>query len=157
MTLFDAKRLLGLGALYRLAEAGLAFVVTSRNVAALAASAAPATLTVGAPAEYAGTYPLDPSALADGPVALRAPGIVGTPRVGRALDARPALWAHDGGRAEPVRGWRWQRDGAEIAGATGPAYLVQPGDAGRLLRVVETAADAGGSAQAISPSVLIQA
>lgn len=157
METIDAKTLLGAYPAYLAGQATLTLSRTARNTALLSAAAAPATLTVLAPAAYAGTYPLPVDALGGGPVALRPPQVVGTPQAGTPIEARPALWAHDGAAAEPARSWRWQSNGVDIPGAEGTAFIPTAAEAGTLLRVLETAEGAHGTAEAASATVLVAA
>ena len=157
MRTIDAKDLLGAYPTYALGQPALSFVRTARNTALLSAAAAPVSLTVAAPAEYAGTYPLPVDALGGGPVALRPPEVVGTGAVGAPLEARPALWAYDGATAEPARSWQWQSDGADIAGATSTTFTPGAAEAGSLVRVVETISGANGIVSSASAALAVSA
>jgi len=157
METIDGKKLLGARSFHATAQAGLSFATTARNRAILSAGDAALSVTVLAPAEYAGTYPLDPVALATGPVALRPPELAGDAAQGVPLTARPALWAHDGAVAEPSRGWRWQRDGVDIPGATDATFTPAETEAGAQLRVVETVTGAGAAVSVASAPVLVAA
>jgi hypothetical protein len=129
--------------------------VASDGIAILSATSADLLLSVVEPAAYAGAYALSPPALADGPVALRAPEVDGSPTDGSALQARPALWAYDGAASEPVRSWQWQSDGADIAGATTQSLVPGPDEAGTNVRVVETVAGVNGTRISASAEVAI--
>lgn len=155
METIDAKKLLGGSSYLLMGQAGLSFAVTTRNTALLSAGDAPLLVTVLAPLAYAGTYPLDPAALASGPVFLRPPELAGQPVVDAPLEVRPALWAYDGAAMEPPRAWQWQSDGVDIPGATGTVFTPQPDHAGTLLRVVETVTGAGGAATVASASATV--
>jgi len=61
---------------------------------------------------------------------IGAPRIAGTARVGNVV--HPTGWGWTG---STTVGFRWLRDGVAIAGATAPAYTVQPADVGRRLSV----------------------
>jgi len=81
-----------------------------------------------------------------------APAILGTPQVGQILAATTGSWAN----APTSFAYRWQRcdavgeSCADIAGATGPSYTLTAADAGATIRVAVTAANAVGSATAVS-------
>ena len=75
------------------------------------------TLTVTR-ADYAGTYAIDPAALARGPVCLVPPTL--PPAAGGApLRARPGLWAYDPTLGGLVIQRRWLADGAVLQGESG--------------------------------------
>ena len=93
-----------------------------------------------------------------------APGIVGEPAVGELLAVRGATWI-----AVPAAdsAYQWLRCTAKedtaigtactaIPGATGETYVPVIADAGRWLRVRETATNTAGSATSTSPSTLQQ-
>ena len=87
------------------------------------------------------------------PVNVRPPSISGTPTVGRTLTAAPGTWS---GTAPIGYAYQWQRCGAActaIAGATTRTYRVTSTDRGAHLRVLVTATNAKGSAQAVSSQV----
>jgi hypothetical protein len=69
-------------------------------------------ITVEAPADYAGTYTIDMTALAAAPQLLRAaPAPTGTQALGETLTGRPALWAiADGETIDIERRW-WKGNG----------------------------------------------
>lgn len=117
----------------------------------VAAETGPIDLTVDAPASLAGAYGFDTADLSGGPVVLSPPGIDGVVAAGETLTAVPALWAATPGGAVVTRQWRLA--GADIAGASAATYVVQPGDVGPGLDLVETLSDAGGSRSAISATV----
>jgi hypothetical protein len=99
------------------------------------------TITVAAPAEYAGDYTVRTADLADGPVNLVPPQISGSPRAGATLEALPGLWAIDETTTSFDVARQWMRDATPISGATGASYVVDgASDAGCALSVVETAA-----------------
>jgi hypothetical protein len=60
-----------------------------------------------------------------------APTITGAPTVGATLTAVPGVW----GPGTVSLTYQWLRDGAAIEGATGPARVVEPDDAGSSLSV----------------------
>lgn len=99
--------------------------------------------------------PVSPTAPAPAPPAApaneTAPLLTGTARPGHTLSASPGTWT---GAAPIFFGYQWQRcasgGGAcqNIAGATGSAYPVTAGDVGSAFRVVVTASNGAGSADA---------
>lgn len=99
---------------------------------------------------YRGSYGIDPAVLADGPVSLVPPAIVGLAEIGQVLTVKPGLWGHDGTLAAPVLAWQWLRDGTAIAGATGKDYVPTSTDQGTAISVAETAQDAHGTGRAVS-------
>lgn len=86
------------------------------------------------------------------PIALAAPTLTGTPRVGQQLTATSGQW--DGGPT--THGYRWLRCNADggacagIAGADEAAYTPTSADAYHRLRVEVTAANGSGAAIAAS-------
>jgi hypothetical protein len=71
------------------------------------------------------------------------PTIAGTARVGYVLTARPGTWGPAG-----TLSYRWLRNGALIAGATGAGYRLTAADHGRRIAVRVTASRAGWTAAA---------
>ncbi|WP_141007124.1 carboxypeptidase regulatory-like domain-containing protein [Nocardioides humi] len=67
------------------------------------------------------------------------PVVTGAPRVGETLTTDDGTWDLD----DVDLGYQWQRDGEEIAGATGSTYLLVPADAQAAISVVVTAGKAG--------------
>ncbi|MFV0434559.1 MAG: carboxypeptidase regulatory-like domain-containing protein [Leucobacter sp.] len=67
------------------------------------------------------------------------PTISGTPKVGRKLSAKTAGW----GPAGVKLSYRWQRDGKNISGATGPSYTLEAADRGKKIAVRVTGRLAG--------------
>ncbi|TPW74671.1 S8 family serine peptidase [Schumannella soli] len=67
------------------------------------------------------------------------PAIAGTPAVGAKLTADPGSWDVDG----LTFAYQWQKDGADIAGATKSVYTPTKKDAGASLAVVVTASKEG--------------
>jgi hypothetical protein len=86
------------------------------------------------------------------PASTGAPSISGVPVVGQTLTANPGTWTG----TSPSYAYEWQRCSAAgtacaaIAGPTGAAYTVAAADAAKTLRVVVTAFNGAGSAQAAS-------
>lgn len=109
-------------------------------------------ITVTTPAEFAGTYQIDTGSLAGGPVNLVPPTVTGTVAQGQALTADPGLWVHDAAGA-PAQSLQWLSGGADIPGATGNTYIVQPGDIGPGMSVRETQTDSFGQRSVTSAVV----
>lgn len=72
---------------------------------------------------------VDPGAAA--PVAVEAPSISGTPKIGRTLTADPGTWDP----AEVTVAYQWLRNGEPIEGATSDRYRVTRDDQGAALSV----------------------
>lgn len=92
------------------------------------------------------------------PAGLSAPGITGTPTQGQTLTAGPGTWTN----SPSAFSYQWEdcplSGGAcaPIAGAASSTYKLQNADAGGTVRVVVTAANAGGSAsQTSAPTAAI--
>lgn len=83
------------------------------------------------------------------PVNTAVPTISGTTTQGQTLTATPGTWT---GFPTPTVTRVWQRNGTDIAGATGLTYLLQAADAGAVIRVKETAVNASGTVVAYSSS-----
>lgn len=104
------------------------------------------------------SFPVPADALAQAqinlPPRVSSPGILsGTPEVGRTLTY--SVGAATDGDGDPVRlSWRWLRDGAPIAGATGATYVVQRADRGRSISVELTASDDEEIDRVSTPSIL---
>ena len=110
-------------------------------------------IVVTEPADFAGTYQVDPLDLLIGPVNLVPPLIEGSAAVGQSLSVRHGLWIHDLA-AEPVsQSWQWRRAGADIPGATGTSYVMQATDEGQGITAVESWTDAYGARSATSAAV----
>lgn len=121
------------------------------NTFEVTAGAGPITITVTAPAGFAGSYAADLADLAGGPINLAPPVVSGALEVGAVLSAADGLWIFDASAGTPTQSWQWQRGGVDIPGATGPTYTVQVGDTG--IRAVETLTDAGGGRAAASAAL----
>lgn len=81
------------------------------------------------------------------------PAISGTAQEGEELTAYPGVWAPFASFS-----YQWQRDGVDIAGATGQTYALVGADVGAAISVVVTATNTGGSASAESaPTVAVVA
>ncbi|MEM8740671.1 MAG: putative Ig domain-containing protein [Pseudomonadota bacterium] len=90
------------------------------------------------------------------PFLLSPPAISGSGEVGTQISGTTGVW-----QAGPGLGfaWAWQRDGLDIAGASGVGSTVAPyvttqADAGRPLRLRITAIDVGGSITAYSATLI---
>ena len=101
-------------------------------------------ITITDPAAFAGAYQVDTNALLSGPVNLVPPTITGTVAVGETLTASQGLWVYDLSAGAPVQSWQWQRAGSAIAGATQTTYVVQSGDIGTGVSVLEIQNDTSG-------------
>ncbi|MBO1900567.1 fibronectin type III domain-containing protein [Leucobacter weissii] len=85
----------------------------------------------------------------DDPVSLAntdLPEVLGSAKVGAALQADRGAWNESG----LSFAYQWLRDGAEIQGATGRSYEVQPADQGSVLSVRVTASKDGAEVSAES-------
>jgi hypothetical protein len=87
------------------------------------------------------------------PVNTAAPSITGSPVVSATLTGSIGSWTGAVSYA-----WAWQRNGSDIAGASGTGttvtgYTVQLADVGQALRLRVTATNAGGSTAAFSSAV----
>jgi hypothetical protein len=101
--------------------------------------------------QVAGQTPPPPAPSA--PANTQAPSISGTPTVGRTLAAAPGTWS---GTAPIGYAYQWQRCAAActaIARATTSTYKVTSTDRRARLRVLVTASNAAGRAQAVSSQV----
>jgi hypothetical protein len=86
------------------------------------------------------------------PLPVTAPALAGTPQQGQTLTATAGTWGNT-----PQLSYQWQSCDAagacvDVAGATGQSYVVGAADAGKTLRVVETATNRFGTATAQSTS-----
>jgi len=89
----------------------------------------------------------------DAPVNTAPPTISGTAVVGQTLTAEPGTWSVDG----LVFAYQWQRDGADIPGATHATYRVANADQGASITVVVTTSkDSLPSATATSAAVVVK-
>ncbi|HEX5617208.1 MAG TPA: hypothetical protein VFX51_02240, partial [Solirubrobacteraceae bacterium] len=75
-----------------------------------------------------------------------APSVSGAAKLGATLTAAAGDWTPAGADYA----YAWQRDGTDIAGATGLTYTLQAADVGRTVRVKVTATNVDGSAVATS-------
>lgn len=125
------------------------------------------SITVAGGGTFDGSYVVfqDGTALIDAHLtgvagrALVIQGTTGVAEVGQTLAAGAHLVLH-AQTAEPAVALRWQRNGVDIAGATGPTYTLTPADAGTDVRPTFTLTSAGltsvtetGSAVAVAGAV----
>jgi hypothetical protein len=96
------------------------------------------------------------------PFDVAAPSVSGTPTVGSLLSCSSGSWTGEPELTLSV-GWpltapfsyQWLRDGAPIAGATSPAYIVQAADVGHALVCEVTATNVAGRTSARSAAVAV--
>ncbi len=81
------------------------------------------------------------------PAVTSAPTVSGSAAVGQTLSVSDGSWS---GTQPIAYAIQWQREGANIAGATGPAYKLVAGDAGHRIDVAVTASNPLGSNSATS-------
>jgi hypothetical protein len=86
------------------------------------------------------------------PHLLLTPVLVGAGKIGRDALVVPGLW---GGEPAPALALQWCRDGAEIPGATGPAYVPGPGDDLTGLTCRVTATSLAGIVTATTPALAV--
>ncbi len=130
------------GASYHLASADVGHTV--RVIVRGSNSAGSAEATSNPTAEV--TAPKTP------PTNSKPPLLSGTPEVGQKLTSSTGTWT-----GEPTSyGYQWQqceasgKNCANISGATGSSYVLASRDLGHTVRVVVTASNSGGSAEAAS-------
>ncbi len=83
------------------------------------------------------------------PSLIAPPGLEGSGRIGETLSLLPGRWE---GLPVPVLSVRWQRDGRDIPGATGFAYVPVPQDDGAEIAARVIAGNTAGTASAASPA-----
>lgn len=88
-----------------------------------------------------------PAVEAVAPQNTAVPAITGTTRVGNLLTASTGTWT---GTSPITFALQWQRGTTAIPGATAATYTAQTADVGQALRVVVTASNSGGAAEASS-------
>lgn len=86
------------------------------------------------------------------PALLAQPKLAGTGKVGAAATVDAGSWS---GKPAPTLARQWRRDGADIAGATGPSYTAVAADDGRALTCRVTATNAAGTASATTAALAI--
>lgn len=79
------------------------------------------------------------------------PQIAGNPEVGQTLTLSAGEW--DGGTDVPQASYQWMRDGIEIAGATGPGYLLAQADEGATITARVTGRNIAGSSSVFAAGV----
>lgn len=108
---------------------------------------------LGAGGLAAGTFAIPYTIVTGPPVNTSAPVVSGTASIGSTLACTTGSWSP----AATSYAYQWQRDGSDIAGATGSNYTLVSGDAGHTIRCVVTATNSGGSASANSNGIAIPA
>ena len=118
------------------------------------------TVTI-ADGDYAGTYTIttaEQTAMESAPHNEAVPTITddGTPAPGEtlALDLH-GLWFWMTADSPMVLSYQWDADGTPISGETGEDYVIDAGDAGAEITLVETATNDAGSAEAESDGVFV--
>ncbi|CAI9403570.1 hypothetical protein [Nocardioides sp. T2.26MG-1] len=128
-----------------------AYTVLSPDVGTTLTCAVTATNGQGsATATSAGVVISGPSGHA--PSNLTSPAVTGTAAAGQTVTCDPGTWA---GTPELVQTYTWQRNGADVSGATAATYAVGAGDAGASLRCVVVVANGYGKAALASPGVAV--
>jgi hypothetical protein len=89
------------------------------------------------------TAPVDPGPLTN----VSPPRVSGAAAVGQRLTADAGAWSWLGGY---TAAYQWFSGGATVPGATGSAYVVQPGDLGRQVSVAVTVSGGSQSGSAVS-------
>src|SRR5262249_13808445 len=123
--------------------------ITATDTSALPALSGRATLTqIGTGAKPGATN--SGATKSGGPALAGPPVISGSAIVGRKLKASIGMWS---GRPEIAYRFQWQRctpGCGDIAGAKGSSYKLTGADKGAMVRVLVTASNGAGSAQAAS-------
>lgn len=134
----------GTGNINRLLEVG--FVPLDAQILANGIT----TGTVSAPALAEGSVVPDVAVLiakaVSTPFNTVRPTITGTAQVGQTLTSTTGTWKGTGN----TYGRRWTADNVTIPGATAATYVPVVGDVGKLIRVVVSATNASGTADATS-------
>ena len=93
---------------------------------------------------------LDASAKATAtPVMMRPPVLSGTGRIGSPVTVDPGAWS---AKPAPRLTLRWQRNGVNIPGATGTAYVPTAADDRTTLRCLVTATSSAGATSSPPPA-----
>ncbi|MBE2315655.1 S8 family serine peptidase [Solirubrobacter sp. CPCC 204708] len=92
------------------------------------------------------TTPASARVIAAPPVNTVAPSLTGTVQRNGALLANRGTWSGNGN----VYAYQWQRDGVDIADATGAGYTLTVDDVGKRVRVVVTATNPDATATEVS-------
>ncbi|MBU2994056.1 Ig-like domain-containing protein [Octadecabacter sp. 1_MG-2023] len=111
-------------------------------------------VTITTPDIFAGTYQVDLTNLAAGPISVLDPLISGLADQGEVLTA-DALWIYDPDNGVPTISYQWMRDGVAISGEVAQTYTVTNADVGTTLSVISTATDANGTNLTTSAPQLI--
>lgn len=82
----------------------------------------------------------------DPPVSTSPPVVSGVAQEGQALTTTAGSWSG----SPTAYDYQWQRSGADVPGATSPAYTLTAADVGHTIGVVVTASNSGGAASAAS-------
>ncbi len=134
----------------------LALDSTTASIVADAGSVS-ITITGSAGGLYDGTYIVAIADLAGGPVNIIVPTISGTPGTGEVLTAAPGVWVYDGQATAPSVGYQWQRDGADIPGATTASYSTTAPDEGSDITCIETLSNSNGTRTQTTNAIAIPA
>ena len=86
------------------------------------------------------------------PALRTAPALAGAGTIGVPVTLDPGSWD---GTPAPALAIAWLRDGAPVAGATGPTYTPGPEDDGHALAAQVTASNAAGSAEAVTAALSV--
>ena len=86
------------------------------------------------------------------PAMLVAPSLFGSGVIGTPMRVEPGIWSGD---PVPVLSARWQRNGADVLGASASEYVPVGADDGAELCCVVAASNASGSASAVTDAVRI--
>ncbi len=93
---------------------------------------------------------VEPEATA--PAVVTGPSLAGSGVIGTAVEVDPGSWS---GTPTPVVSLQWQRDGADIGGATDAVYVPGPDDDRAALRCVVTATNSAGAASAETAALAV--
>ena len=77
---------------------------------------------------------------------VQPPRVLGTPKVGETLAARPGTWKPAG----PTKTYQWLADGTPIAGATGDTFTLTADQRGKKVTVQVSAAKNGFATTAVN-------
>ena len=86
------------------------------------------------------------------PAVLTLPSLAGSGRIGDPVTLDPGAWS---GMPAPALAFQWRRDGADIAGATGPVYTPVAADDLADLTCRVAASNAAGAAEAETPALAV--
>ena len=134
-------------------EAELTISTEPDNTLVVNAGSGTVDITVTEPPVFAGSYQIQIADLAGGPVNLVPPAISGTLATGEILSATGGLWVFDTGAGTPTQSWQWQRNSADISGATSATYAVTAADLGQAMSTTETRTDVFGQRTADSTTI----